>query len=98
MIDTPISRYTSLSQIQAHPFFSSLNLSTLREFPAPFVPQLEGDSDTGYFDDFENPEDMAKYKEVQEKQRNVEKVEEGGKGNGGRGMWVGFTFGKNVSK
>lgn len=40
---------------------------------------------------------MAKYKEVQEKQRNVEAVNDGGKGVGGRGLWAGFTFGKNVS-
>ena len=39
---------------------------------------------------------MAKYKEVQEKQRHVEAMEaKNGMSNGGRAMWVGFTFGKN---
>lgn len=37
---------------------------------------------------------MAKYAEVKEKQRNVEKVKEKEE-EFGRGVWVGFTFGKN---
>lgn len=96
LIEQPQRRICSLSQIQAHPFFAPLNLAELRSLRAPFVPQLESDADTGYFDDFENPDDMKKYKEVQDKARNVEeKMNGSGPGNGGRGMWVGFTFGKN---
>jgi cell cycle protein kinase DBF2 len=37
---------------------------------------------------------MAKYAEVKEKQKNVEKVKEKDEPFG-RGVWVGFTFGKN---
>lgn len=37
---------------------------------------------------------MAKYAEVIEKQRNVEKVKEKEEPFS-RGVWVGFTFGKN---
>ena len=37
---------------------------------------------------------MAKYAEVREKQRNVEKVREKEEPFE-RGVWVGFTFGKN---
>ena len=47
-----------------------------------------------YYDDFTNEADMAKYQEVIEKQRavdNVKEVEE----PVSRGVWVGFTFGKN---
>lgn len=98
LIDQPQKRITSLQQIQAHPFFAPLNLSELRSLRAPFVPQLESDVDTGYFDDFDNPDDMKKYKEVQEKARNVEEKVGGGASsaeNGSRGLWVGFTFGKN---
>lgn len=75
-----------------------MNLAELRSIRAPFIPQLESDADTGYFDDFDNPDDMKKYKEVQDKARNVEgKVGKNSdkNSNGGRGMWVGFTFGKN---
>ncbi|KAL9931461.1 hypothetical protein V8E36_009626 [Tilletia maclaganii] len=93
-IESDDKRYSTLPQVQAHPFFAALDFTKLRELNAPFKPSLENDEDTGYFDDFNNPEDMAKYKEVKEKQRNVESVEERS-GPGGRGMWVGFTFGKN---
>ena len=62
--------------------------------PAPFVPALDSEIDTGYYDDFTSPEDMAKYAEVIEKQRNVEKVKEKEEPIA-RGVWVGFTFGKN---
>ena len=37
---------------------------------------------------------MAKYAEVKEKQMNVERVKEK-EGPFSRGVWVGFTFGKN---
>lgn len=66
----------------------------LRSLKAPFVPALDSEIDTGYYDDFTSPEDMAKYAEVKEKQRNVEKVREK-EVDFGRGVWVGFTFGKN---
>lgn len=100
LIDRPDRRISTITQVQAHPFFSALNLADLRSLTAPFIPQLESDLDTGYFDDFENPDDMKKYKEVQEKALKVEaKLEAGNKSgqnlNGGRGLWVGFTFGKN---
>lgn len=99
LIDTPEKRYASLAEVEKHPFFTPLSFKSLRSLTAPFVPQLQGETDTYYFDDFENPEDMAKYKEVKDKQKNVEGVREkdGPKANGGLGMWAGFTFGKNVS-
>lgn len=98
LIDRPDRRISTITQIQSHPFFSALNLNDLRSLTAPFIPQLESDLDTGYFDDFENPDDMKKYKEVQEKALKVEaKLEKSGQqlSNGSRGLWVGFTFGKN---
>ena len=87
-------RYTSLSQIQMHPFFKSVHWDNLRGTKAPFVPSLDSEIDTGYYDDFTSAEDMAKYAEVKEKQRNVDKVKEK-EMDFGRGVWVGFTFGKN---
>ena len=58
------------------------------------MPSLDSEEDTGYYDDFTSPEDMAKYAEVMEKQRNVDAVREKDEAFG-RGIWVGFTFGKN---
>lgn len=84
----------TLQDVQALPFFSPLPFGTLRQRDAPFVPVLDGETDVGYFDSFESPEDMAKYAEVFKKQRDVEAVEE--KGQGKRDNWVGFTFGRNA--
>lgn len=47
-----------------------------------------------YYDDFTNEADMAKYQEVIEKQRAVAGVKELEEPVS-RGVWVGFTFGKN---
>jgi cell cycle protein kinase DBF2 len=88
------TRYASLDQVKAHPFFSSIDWDNLRQIDAPFVPALDSEIDTGYYDDFSSPEDMAKYAEVKEKQKNVEAVKESDE-KVGRGVWVGFTFGKN---
>jgi len=87
-------RYHTLDQVKGHPFYSRVKWDRLREVPPPFVPQLDSDEDTGYYDDFTSLEDMAKYAEVQAKQRNVEKVKEKEEPFK-RGVWVGFTFGKN---
>lgn len=87
-------RYSTLAQVTEHPFFKFIDWDDLRSVRAPFVPSLDSEIDTGYYDDFSSPEDMAKYAEVQEKQRNVEKVKEKEEPVS-RGVWVGFTFGKN---
>ncbi|TFY82248.1 hypothetical protein EWM64_g1769 [Hericium alpestre] len=87
-------RYSTLDQVQAHPFFKKVQWDDLRGTQAPFVPALDSEIDTGYYDDFTSVEDMAKYAEVKEKQRNVDKVREKEEPFA-RGVWVGFTFGKN---
>ncbi|THG97893.1 hypothetical protein EW026_g4205 [Hermanssonia centrifuga] len=84
-------RYATLDQVKKHPFFNGVKWDNLRSIDSPFVPELNGDFDTGYYDDFSNPEDMQKYAEVLEKQRNVDKVLEKEEPFG-RGVWVGFTF------
>lgn len=77
-----------------HPFFDNVEWDNLRNVQAPFVPALDSEIDTGYYDDFTSVEDMAKYTEVREKQKNVDRVKEKEE-SFGRGVWVGFTFGKN---
>ena len=87
-------RFTTLTQLKAHAFFTGVPWDSLRDRNAPFVPALDSEIDTGYYDDFTSLEDMAKYAEVKEKQKNVERVKEKEEPFG-RGVWVGFTFGKN---
>ncbi|KAF8584970.1 kinase-like protein [Ramaria rubella] len=88
------ARVTTITQLKAHPFFAGVPWDALRARDAPFVPALDSEIDTGYYDDFTSLEDMAKYAEVKEKQKNVELVKEKEEAFG-RGVWVGFTFGKN---
>ncbi|KIM81702.1 hypothetical protein PILCRDRAFT_821045 [Piloderma croceum F 1598] len=87
-------RYSTLAQVTNHPFFNRVKWEDLRSIRAPFVPALDSEIDTGYYDDFTSVEDMAKYAEVKEKQKNVDKVKEK-EVPMSRGVWVGFTFGKN---
>ena len=54
-------RISDLRELQTQPFFSGLPFSNLRETQAPFVPALESECDVGYYDDFTNQEDLAKY-------------------------------------
>jgi cell cycle protein kinase DBF2 len=83
-----------MKQVQSHPFFVRTPWDRLREAQPPFVPSLDSETDTGYYDDFTSVQDMAKYAEVLEKQRNVDAVREKDD-DIGRGVWVGFTFGKS---
>jgi len=87
-------RFSGLNQVSSHPFFKGVKWKDLRSVRAPFVPALDSEVDTGYYDDFTSPEDMAKYAEVKEKQKNVDRVKEKEEPFA-RGVWVGFTFGKN---
>ncbi|KAM0790732.1 hypothetical protein ACM66B_004587 [Microbotryomycetes sp. NB124-2] len=84
-------RVSSLRELDALPFFHGVNWATLRDRKAPFIPSLDSEVDAGYFDDFNNEADMAKYAEVREKQRNVDKVREKDDGVA-RNLFVGFTF------
>lgn len=87
-------RYATLSQVRDHAFFKGVQWDDLRGADPPYVPELTGDDDTGYYDDFTSPEDMQKYAEVIEKQRHVDRVREKEE-PAARGVWVGFTFRKN---
>ena len=64
---------------------------TIRESKAPFVPELDSETDAGYFDDFTNEADMAKYKEVHDKQTALENMADREE-EMGKGLFVGFTF------
>jgi len=65
--------------------------SVLRETKAPFVPELDSETDAGYFDDFSNEADMAKYKEVHDKQQALESMAEREE-EMSKSLFVGFTF------
>ena len=55
------------------------------------MPDLESEEDVGYFDDFSSEDDMAKYKEVYEKQLELSKLADRGEPLT-KSAFVGFTF------
>lgn len=65
--------------------------ATLRLSRAPFVPELDSETDAGYFDDFTSEADMAKYKEVHEKQQALENMADREE-EMSKSLFVGFTF------
>lgn len=85
------NRFKNINEIHKHDYFAEVNFDTLREQKAPFVPELDSETDAGYFDDFSNEADMAKYKEVHDKQRALEDMAERDE-KMAKGLFVGFTF------
>ena len=85
------SRFKNIGEIHGHDYFAEVDFTSLREQKAPFVPELDSETDAGYFDDFSSEADMAKYKEVHDKQKALEEMTER-EGKMGKGLFVGFTF------
>lgn len=90
-INSRSKRFSNIKDIYEHQYFAEVEWSTLRETRAPFVPELDSETDAGYFDDFSNEADMAKYKEVHEKQQALESMEERSE-EMSKSLFVGFTF------
>jgi serine/threonine protein kinase len=91
LVASKTSRFRGISEIRGHAYFDEVHWARLREQRAPFVPELDGETDAGYFDDFSNEADMAKYKEVHEKQSALENLADRGE-KMNKGLFVGFTF------
>lgn len=91
LINVKTKRLQSLNEIHKHAYFDEVNFSTLRQQNAPFVPQLDNETDAGYFDDFSNEADMAKYKEVHDKQALLENMADRDE-KMEKSVFVGFTF------
>ena len=74
-----------------HQYFAEVDWTSLRAQRAPFVPELDSETDAGYFDDFSNEADMAKYKEVHDKQTALENMADR-EDPMSKSLFVGFTF------
>ena len=90
-------RYKTNQEIIEHPFIKHHlvfeHLRTPYGVTAPLVPQLRSPTDTSYFDDFENPDDMALYQEVHKRQDDLNSsVNPSESIKGLRAAFVGFTF------
>lgn len=91
LVNSKPKRFRSINEIYKHVYFAEVDWTKLREQRAPFVPELDGETDAGYFDDFSNEADMAKYKEVHDKQQALESMADRDE-KMGKGLFVGFTF------
>jgi cell cycle protein kinase DBF2 len=85
------NRFKNINEIHSHEYFAEVDFAGLREQTAPFVPELDSETDAGYFDDFSSEADMAKYKEVHDKQKALEEMAERDE-KMSKGLFVGFTF------
>jgi hypothetical protein len=85
------NRFKNIQEIKKHEYFAEVDYTALRDQKAPFVPELDSETDAGYFDDFSSEADMAKYKEVHDKQRALEDMAERDE-KMGKALFVGFTF------
>ncbi|KAI1876063.1 hypothetical protein JX265_000692 [Neoarthrinium moseri] len=90
-INSRSKRFSSFKEITEHQYFAEVDWETLRQTKAPFVPELDSEMDAGYFDDFTNEADMAKYKEVHDKQQALETMADRDD-EMGKALFVGFTF------
>ncbi|KAL2016292.1 hypothetical protein VTK56DRAFT_3891 [Thermocarpiscus australiensis] len=90
-INSRSKRFSNIHDIYNHQYFAEVDWAVLRETKPPFVPELDSETDAGYFDDFSNEADMAKYKEVHEKQQALENMAER-EDEMSKSLFVGFTF------
>ncbi|KAM0722604.1 hypothetical protein Q7P37_002045 [Cladosporium fusiforme] len=91
LINVKAGRLQSIKQVQNHDYFREVSWDRLRQERAPFVPELDSETDAGYFDDFGSEKDMAKYKEVLDKQEALERMADR-EGKMDKQLFVGFTF------
>jgi serine/threonine protein kinase len=90
LINDSQNRLKTFDQVQRTNYFQGMDFNTLRDKSPPFIPSLDSDTDAGYFDDFEDESDMAKYAEVFNKQAHIEKL--ASQSNIKPPNFVGFTF------
>ncbi|CAD6624780.1 AMH_1a_G0020720.mRNA.1.CDS.1 [Saccharomyces cerevisiae] len=89
LIADPINRLRSFEHVKRMSYFADINFSTLRSMIPPFTPQLDSDTDAGYFDDFTSEADMAKYADVFKRQDKLTAMVDD---SAVSSKLVGFTF------
>ena len=77
LITDTLHRIQNLGDAESHPFFKSkIDFNSFRNpkhsIRPPFVPRLVSDTDTRYFDDFENPESLSIYGDVRQRVKEME--------------------------
>ncbi|KAH3900889.1 probable Serine/threonine-protein kinase DBF20 [Saccharomycodes ludwigii] len=88
LIADPTKRLKSFEHVKRMRYFVEIDFDNLRKVQPPFVPQLDDETDVGYFDDFSNEEHMARYGDVFKRQAKMEN----NASNDVMANIVGFTF------
>ena len=98
LIADPISRLRSFEHVKKMKYFAEISFENLRNVSPPFIPQLDNETDAGYFDDFTSEADMAKYADVFKRQDKLSAMVDD---SDAVSKLVGFTYrhkkGKNGS-
>lgn len=89
LIADPINRLRSFEHVRRMPYFAEINFEGLRDMCPPFTPQLDSETDAGYFDDFSSEADMAKYADVFKRQNKLSAMVDDSSVDS---KLVGFTF------
>lgn len=89
LIADPINRLRSFEHVKRMNYFHEINFDTLRQLSPPFTPQLDNETDAGYFDDFTNEADMAKYADVFKRQDKLAAMVDDSEVDS---KLIGFTF------
>ncbi|CCE63027.1 hypothetical protein TPHA_0D03940 [Tetrapisispora phaffii CBS 4417] len=89
LIADPINRIKSFEHVKRMAYFNEIQFNGLRDLPPPFTPQLDSETDAGYFDDFTNEADMAKYADVFKRQNKLSALVDDSAVDS---KLVGFTF------
>ncbi|CCD25904.2 serine/threonine-protein kinase DBF2 NDAI_0G01280 [Naumovozyma dairenensis CBS 421] len=89
LIADPLNRLRSFEHVKRMAYFADIDFNTLRQISPPFIPQLDNEVDAGYFDDFTNEADMAKYADVFKRQNKLSAMVDDSAVDS---KLVGFTF------
>ncbi|QLQ80226.1 hypothetical protein HG537_0D02270 [Torulaspora globosa] len=89
LIADPMNRLRSFEHVKRMPYFAEIDFNDLRNMSPPFTPQLDNETDAGYFDDFSNEADMAKYADVFKRQTKLSAMVDDSSVDS---KLVGFTF------
>ncbi len=86
------SRCSTPDSVFSQEFLSKFNMELLRSSAArpPLVPSLKSEVDTSYFDDFDTPQEMSGYSEINKRAKEMSRLKRPVAGL--RESFVGFTF------
>ena len=78
--------YNGIKEIMQHPFFNNFDWDNIRKNKPPFIPQLDSDFDTKYFDKFEEDKNEPFYPDYNHN-KNISDI---------NNKYYGFTFNRDV--